>query len=86
MRFLPLDFLSRPFPGNVIATQIQPEKPVIPDPDPEHPKPEPQPPIPPPPSIEDPPAPGTGNKPVYTPPAQKAPAKGRAQHLVRYFL
>jgi hypothetical protein len=87
MRFLPQDF--RPFDhrGELTTTPIKPVPPVVPDPDTEHPKPEPQPPIPPPPSIEDPPAPGTGNTPVFTPPAEPPAANARARHLVaRYFL
>ena len=93
MGFLPLEFRGRPFRSSLNTSPIKPEPPVIPDPDPNHPKPEPHPPIPPPPSIEDPPAPGTTDKPVYTPPSgakartRSAPANARARHLVaRYFL
>ena len=91
MGFIPLELRGRPLRSSLTTTPIKPEPPVIPDPDPAHPKPEPQPPIPPPPSIEDPPAPGTTDKPVYTPPSgaapRRSPANARARHLVaRYFL
>ena len=86
MGYLPPELFPQGFGRKLSVTPIKPVPPVEPDPDPEHPKPKPQPPIPPPPSIDDPPTPGTGNTPVYTPPSEKPAAHGRPWHPVtRYF-